>query len=199
MALYNKDVGLNQNPIIPIRCNQEVIMKKLIMTLLGVCSILVFVSGAAIAGGEGGHHGMGKSESMMEGRSGAVFHRAQRLSQLIGAEVVNNQGENLGHISDLIAGEDGRLSYLVLVKGGMLWIGNELVAIPISALAPKVADDDKYVINLDKQTLEGAPTFTASNYPDFSNKQWQGEVRGYFGSKGTGFSRQDLAPEALED
>lgn len=174
-------------------------MKKIIMTLLSVFSVLVFVSGAAFAGGKGEHHGMGKSESMMEGGSGAVFHQAQRLSQLIGAEVINNQGENLGHIIDLIAGEDGRLSYLVLVKSGKLWIGSEMVAIPISALAPGIADDRKYVINLDKQTLEGAPTFTAGNFPDFSNIQWQGEVRGYFGSKWTGLSREDLAPEALED
>jgi sporulation protein YlmC with PRC-barrel domain len=169
-------------------------MRKSIMTLLSVLSILAFVSGAAFAGGEGEHYGIGKSQSMMEGESGAVFHRAQRLSKLISAEVVNNEGENLGHISDLIAGEDGRLSYLVLAQGGMLGIGSKLVAIPISAAAPKVTEDGKCVINLDRQTLNAAPTFTASNYPDFSNKQWQEEVRGYFETKGT----EPMAPEPVE-
>lgn len=157
------------------------------MTLLIVFSILALVSGAAFAGGEGSHSVMGKIKSMFGGES-AVFQHPQRLSKLIGSEVMNNKGEDLGEVSDLIADEDGRISYLILdrsriVAMGSVGIGSKLVAIPMSAIAPRVSKDGKWNINLAKQTLDQAPTFTASNYPDFSNKNWQDQVRGYFEKK----------------
>ena len=168
-------------------------MKKPIMTLFIVFSILALLFGGAFAGGEESHSFIGKIKSMM-GES-TVFHQPQRLSKLIGAEVRNDKGERLGKVDDLIADEDGRISYMVLSKGGMLSFGSKLVAIPMSAIEPRVTKDGKLNINLAKQTLDQAPTFTASKYPDFSNKNWQDNVRGYFESRETQPSPLKKVPE----
>jgi sporulation protein YlmC with PRC-barrel domain len=165
---------------------KEVIMKKSLTTLLVFLSVLTFASGAAIAGSGGNHSIMGKVKSMFG--EDTVFQQPQRLSKLIGSQVTNNNGEQLGKVDDLIADEDGRISYMIIARGdllGTLVSGNKLVAIPMSTVEPRVTKDGTLNINLAKLTIDQAPSFTASNYPDFSNKQWQSNVRGYFKNKGT--------------
>ncbi|MGA8181520.1 MAG: PRC-barrel domain-containing protein [Desulfobacterales bacterium] len=97
--------------------------------------------------------------------------------------MTNNQGEQLGKVHDLIADEDGQISYMILSRNNSLETlsaEKKPVAIPMSTVKPRVTKDGTLNINLAKKTLDQAPSFTASNYPNFSNKQWQDYVRGYF-------------------
>jgi sporulation protein YlmC with PRC-barrel domain len=165
---------------------KEVIMKKSIVTLFVLFSALTLGSGSAIAGSGGSHSIMAKIKSLFG--EDTVFQQPQRLSKLIGSQVTNNKGEQLGKVDDLIADKDGQINYMILSGGdllGTLFTGNKLVAIPMSTVEPRVTRDGTLNINLDKRTVDQAPSFTASNYPDFSNKQWQSNVRGYFKNKGT--------------
>lgn len=181
-------------------------MRKLLMTLLIVFSALALVSTVAVAAdadkhgkmGKEKHQKMGTDKSMMKEKSGATFERSQRLSKVIGSDVSNHQGENLGRVSDLIADEIGRISYLVLARGGVLGIGGALVAIPTTSVAPRVTDDGKVIIDLDARVLEEAPTFSAGSYPDFSDRQWQEEARGYFESGETAPAIEETEPSPMQ-
>jgi sporulation protein YlmC with PRC-barrel domain len=57
-----------------------------------------------------------------------------RMSDLIGMDVRNARGENLGDIKDLVVDTDsGRVQYAVVGIGGFLGIGEKLSAFPMSA------------------------------------------------------------------
>lgn len=161
-------------------------MKKSIITFFIFFSAFALVPGAAIAASGGNNSIMGKIKSLFG--ENAMFQHPQRLSKVIGSKVTNTKGEQLGKVNDLIADQDGQISYMILSRNnslGTLSTENKLVAIPMSTVKPRVTKDGTLTINLAKQTLDQAPSFTASNYPDFSNKKWQNNVRGYFENKGT--------------
>lgn len=57
-----------------------------------------------------------------------------RASKVRGASVVNETGERIGTIDDVIITQDGKESYAVLAVGGFLGLGDHLVAVPYSQL-----------------------------------------------------------------
>jgi sporulation protein YlmC with PRC-barrel domain len=137
-------------------------MKKTVVTMLIVVSFLLFSMGSAFAD------------------RGDLFDRPQRLNELMGDEVINPQGEELGNLEDLISGSDGNIEYMVIAMGGIVGLGARLVAIPIEAASPTMTAEGRISIDVQTAQLEGAPTFSRDNYPDFTDKQWQQESRGYF-------------------
>ncbi len=63
-------------------------------------------------------------------------------STLSGDDVKNAQGENLGHVKDIMLDtENNRVAYYVLSFGGLLGMGDKLFAIPPEAM--KLNTDDK--------------------------------------------------------
>lgn len=57
-----------------------------------------------------------------------------RMSRLVGMDVRNDRGENLGDIKDLVVDVDsGRVQYAVVGIGGFLGIGEKLSAFPMTA------------------------------------------------------------------
>ncbi len=108
--------------------------------------------------------------------------RDMRLSQLIGKDVRNAQGEDLGDIKDVIFDvNNGRVHYVVLSFGGFLGMGDKLFAYPVRAFSP-AADRDELVLNVAKERLKAAPGFEASRYPDFDKPEYRSQVDRYFGS-----------------
>jgi sporulation protein YlmC with PRC-barrel domain len=108
--------------------------------------------------------------------------RDVRASKLIGKNVENAQGENLGEIKDLIVDVGNqRVHYAVLEAGGTLGIGDKLFAYPVSAFKPQ-ADSDKLVLNVDKDRLKNAPGFDKDKWPDWTDNRYRGEVDRYFKS-----------------
>src|SRR5438034_11268954 len=76
-----------------------------------------------------------------------------KASELIGMTVKNRQDEKVGDIKDLIVDlHSGRVAYAVLSSGGILGIGNKLVAVPARSFEYSEADK-KLVLNVDKETL----------------------------------------------
>ena len=64
-------------------------------------------------------------------RAVALGYRATRL---IGREVRNERGEEIGKIDDLIVGRD-KVLFAIIGVGGFLGIGEHLIAIPYNTLA----------------------------------------------------------------
>jgi sporulation protein YlmC with PRC-barrel domain len=147
-------------------------MNKTIVTLLIVVSFLLLSMGSAFAD------------------RGDLFDRPQRLNELMGNDVINRQGEELGNLEDLISGSDGNIEYMVVAMGGILGLGARLVAIPVDAASPTMTDEGRISIDVQTAQMEGAPTFSRDNYPDFTDRQWQQEARGYF-QNGEQAPRQD--------
>jgi sporulation protein YlmC with PRC-barrel domain len=110
-----------------------------------------------------------------------MSHRIMRASEMIGADVENAQGENLGEIKDLaIDVGRGKIGYAVLSFGGFLGMGDKLFAIPFEALTHH---EDKCVLDVPKERLKEAPGFDPDAWPDFSDAAMGAELRRFYGLK----------------
>ncbi|MFP3883552.1 MAG: PRC-barrel domain-containing protein [Actinomycetota bacterium] len=109
--------------------------------------------------------------------------KAQSLSAstIIGDEVHNLNGEELGHIEELVLDlNNGRVNYAVLSSGGFLGVGDKLFAIPWDLLTVDT-DEEAVVLDLSKETLENAPGFDKDNWPNIHDRSWVGDVYRYYG------------------
>lgn len=100
---------------------------------------------------------------------------------LIDDPVRNANGEDLGHIEDLMVDiKTGCIAYAVLSFGGMMGLGDKLFAIPWEALS--VDTRAKHVVlNVRRETLENAPGFEKDDWPDMTDLQWGEEIHNYYG------------------
>ena len=57
-----------------------------------------------------------------------------RSSKVVGTSVVNDAGQTIGTIDDLLVSSDGKQPYAVLSVGGFLGIGTHLVVVPYETL-----------------------------------------------------------------
>lgn len=103
-------------------------------------------------------------------------------TSLIGDEVKNASGENLGEIIDLMIDTDsGDVKYAVLTYGGFLGMGNKLFAVPLEILT--VHPRDKYfVMTVSKEKLKNAPGFDKDNWPNTADEIWQKSISDYYRS-----------------
>lgn len=89
-----------------------------------------------------------------------------KASKLIGMQVRNTKNENLGKISDLVLDQkSGKIAYAALSVGGVLGVGDKLVAVPFEAFTPNPGQDG-LVLNIEKQRLQQAPGFSQNSWPD---------------------------------
>lgn len=112
--------------------------------------------------------------------------RDMRASKLIGMEVRNANGENLGEIKDLIVDVKAeKVNYAVLSFGGVLGLGDKLFAYPVSAFKA-TGDKDELVLNVDKEKMKNAPGFERNRWPDLADNRYRGEVDRYFRANAVG-------------
>jgi sporulation protein YlmC with PRC-barrel domain len=97
-------------------------------------------------------------------------------SQLIGAKVEDGNGKSLGKIEDVMVDSSGRIPYAVLSFGGFLGVGDKWFAIPWNAIQIERDRDghgvNRIVLDVTKETLERAPSFTRDKWPDTRDSQW---------------------------
>jgi sporulation protein YlmC with PRC-barrel domain len=108
-----------------------------------------------------------------------------RASQLIGMDIQNSQGEDVGEIHDLVIdGNSGQVKYAAVSYGGFLGVGDKLFAVPFEAFkVRRQADDDEYMLtlNVTQQQLEGAQGFDDETWPDFANRDFTRDVDRRYG------------------
>ena len=92
----------------------------------------------------------------------------------------NAAGEDLGKIDEIMIDiPSGRVAYAVLSFGGFLGMGDKLFAIPWDAL--KVDEDQQcFILNVDRQTIEQAPGFDKDNWPDMGDQTWGNQLSNYY-------------------
>ena len=107
-----------------------------------------------------------------------------RASKVIGTDVDDATGRNLGHVDDLVIDESsGRIVYAVLSFGGFLGMGDKLFALPWRSLRRSPRDDDKLLLDIPKERLEAAPGFDKKSWPDLADRRWGGEIHQYYGQE----------------
>jgi hyperosmotically inducible protein len=107
-----------------------------------------------------------------ESRLGQV----QKASKLMGTTVKNMQDEKLGNVENILVDlPSGRVVAVIVSSGGFLGMGDELSAVPPTALR-FTADGDTLQLDASKETLSNAPHFKANQWPDFTQPAYAGEV-----------------------
>lgn len=109
------------------------------------------------------------------------FRRVLSANTLRGDKVENAAGESLGVIDEIMIDiPSGRIAYAVVSFGGVLRIGNKLFAIPWDAFTID-EDEKRFILNVDKTTLETAPGFDKDNWPDMADTSWSSQVYKHYG------------------
>jgi sporulation protein YlmC with PRC-barrel domain len=108
------------------------------------------------------------TESSMESTAPGAPTRFNKASKLIGMAVQNEQGEKLGDIKDLVIDpEKGTVSYAVLASGGVLGVGEKLLAVPLTAFS-RSADEKSLVLQASKDNISQAESI-GNNWPAVQN------------------------------
>lgn len=115
---------------------------------------------------------------------GALDHKTSgsviRASQLMGANIQNNEGKSVGEINDIVLdARSGRVQYAAVSYGGFMGLGDKLFAVPFKAFQvkqnpndPKDHDDLVLILNVTPEKLKGAQGFDKDHWPDFANQGW---------------------------
>jgi hypothetical protein len=97
-----------------------------------------------------------------------------------GTAVYNRQGERMGSVYNFMVDKrSGQVAYAVMSFGGFLGMGDSYHPLPWSALTY----DTKlggYVVDLDKERLKGAPSYTGSKSPTW-DQEYGSRVDRYYG------------------
>src|SRR5262245_30655018 len=101
-------------------------------------------------------------------------------SNLVGNPVRNGAGETLGKMEELVVDPStGNVHFAVLSLSG-LGMRERWVAVPWSALA-FVPGRDYVLLDMDKNVLERAPSFTRDQWPDFTDAAWRSRAYAHYG------------------
>lgn len=102
-----------------------------------------------------------------------------RASQLIGMDIKNSKGEDIGEIEDLVIDASGRVRYAAVEYGGVLGVGSKFFAVPFEAFRvrqdpddPDDADDVVLTLDVTKDQLDGAQGFDDDRWPDFADTKF---------------------------
>jgi sporulation protein YlmC with PRC-barrel domain len=118
-----------------------------------------------------------------------------RASQLMGQNIKNSNGDNVGEIKDLVIDPSGKVRYAAVTYGGFLGLGSKLFAVPFEAFHVSHDPNDRnsrsgasdrndrsdrnnYVLTLDvtKDQLKGAQGFDNDRWPDFADTNFTQEL-----------------------
>ena len=127
----------------------------------------------------------GSTDSASSAASASSQGHALRASKVIGADVENANGDDIGEIKDMVLDtQSERVRYVVLSHGGILGIGDKLFAYPMSMVETTRGDDaNKFVMDVDKERLENAPGFDKDKWPDFADATYTSEIDRYYGAE----------------
>ena len=127
----------------------------------------------------------------------------QKASKVIGTPVKNQQDDKLGSVANLMIDlSSGRIVAVIVSSGGFLGLGDEMSAIPLTALR-FTSDHDGLQLDTTKEALSQATHFKANQWPDFDQPSYSSgmyhayNVEPYFLSDST--SEADKALGQIHD
>jgi hypothetical protein len=116
----------------------------------------------------------------------AAHLEADETDRLISSEkvestaVYDRRGERLGTVHHLMIDKyTGQVAYAVMSFGGFLGIGESYHPLPWKMLTYDTRLGG-YVVALDRKRLEGAPSYTSRQMPDWSDRSYTGRIDRYW-------------------
>jgi len=98
-----------------------------------------------------------------------------------GTAVYNRQGERLGSVYNFMVDKrSGHVEYAVMSFGGFLGIGDSYHPLPWKSLKYDTSMGG-YVVDLDKNRLQSAPSYASSETPDWSDPSYSRRIDDYYG------------------
>jgi sporulation protein YlmC with PRC-barrel domain len=107
-----------------------------------------------------------------------------RVHEMVGLEVRDAAGKNIGKLDDLVVElNSGEVRYAALSFGGFAGVGNKLFAIPLSALAFEHKTKERashFILDMPAEKFKAAPGFDKDHWPDFADRNWAAEIDKYY-------------------
>src|SRR5690606_34220732 len=110
-------------------------------------------------------------------------NRIMKASSFKDTTVKNAISEKIGKVEDIMIDTGtGDVAYIILsVDSGFLNMGNKYFAIPWQAFAFDTAQDDVFILNVEKEKIKNAPGFEKDNWPTHAQNEFLTEVQTYYG------------------
>ncbi len=126
--------------------------------------------------------------------------KLRRASELIGKDVNDRRGEDVGEIEDIVVNMgNGRIHYAVLDFDKSWNLDDKLLAVPMRAFTFP-ADREDLVMNVDKSRLDTKVAFDENRWPDLNDPKFLVDVDRYLVSVAPAdVNAGTAAPEALFD
>lgn len=86
-----------------------------------------------------------------------VLSTGYRTSKVIGSDVINKAGENIGTIDDLIITPNDKVPFAVLSVGGFLGVGTKYVVVSYNTF--EIKDRKMTLADATKESLKALPEF----------------------------------------
>jgi PRC-barrel domain len=97
-----------------------------------------------------------------------------------GTAVYNRVGEHLDEVYNFMVDKySGQVAYAVMSFGGFLWIGESYHPLPWKVLTYDTSLRG-YVVDLDEETLRGAPIFGRNESPEWGSRDWHRRIHDYY-------------------
>ena len=97
-----------------------------------------------------------------------------------GTAVYNRTGEHLGEVYNFMVDKySGQVAYAVMSFGGFLGIGEKYHPLPWKVLTYDTGLSG-YVVDLDEETLRGAPAFGRHESPEWGSRDWDRRIHDYY-------------------
>jgi putative membrane protein len=103
------------------------------------------------------------------GQAATQAEQPVSLEEVLGAEVVNAAGDEVGEIEDVVLDQNGAY-YAILSVGGFLGLGEKKVAVPLDQL--ELAEDQVYLMaTASEEQLEQMPEYDEQQYRPYAEQQ----------------------------
>lgn len=100
--------------------------------------------------------------------------------KVAGTSVYDRRGESLGSVHHLMIDKHtGQVAYAVMSFGGFLGIGESYHPLPWKMLTYDTRLGG-YVVDLDRRRLEGAPSYTSRDMPNWDDRSYTGRIDQYW-------------------
>ncbi len=99
---------------------------------------------------------------------------------MIGDDVTNKAGEDLGKIEEIMLDTDkGKIAYAVVSFGGFLGMGGKYFAVPWETLRLDTGNK-QFFLDASKETLENAPGFDKDNWPRTPDYNYMKDIYNHY-------------------
>ena len=120
------------------------------------------------------------SNTMMVNIEAVTMHGGYSIlgSNLIGMEIENSQGENLGEVKDIVLDSKGKVRYVAVSYGGFMGMGDKMYAVPMEAFSLKrekgmFYDDALLILNVTEDQLKNEKGFDNENWPNLDDETYR--------------------------